>query len=79
MAWDFCTRLAWKLRRRGYAKKAAARLAGFCYLMMLAACGLLGIFFLPDIERYDLISGAGAGTAGTRPGTVLSAVSGIRR
>lgn len=79
MSWNFCTKLAAKLRRHGYAKKAAARLAGFCCLMMAAACGLLGIFFVPDEELFEPISGTGRKPAGTRTGTFLPAVFAIRR
>ena len=80
MSWNFCTKLARKLRRIGYAeKKLAARLAGFCCLMMAAACGLLGIFFGPDKELYEPYSCAGRDGTGPRPGTLLPAVFIIRR
>ena len=80
MSWNFCTKLARKIRRYGYAnKKLAARLSGFCCLMMAAACGLLGIFFVPDREWYETVSGAGTGSTGPRTGTLLPAVFIIRR
>jgi len=79
MSWNFCTKLARKVRRFGYAKRAAARLSCFCSLMMAAACGLLGVFFIPDKELYEPVSGAGRDCTGPRPGTLLPAVFIIRR
>jgi len=78
MSWNFRTKLARKLRRLGYAKKIAARIAAFSHLMMLTACGLLGIFFVPEKELFEPMSGAGK-REGSRPGTFTPAVSAIRR
>lgn len=79
MSVSFCTQLAFEFRCFGASKNAAARLAGFCCLMILAACGLFGIFFVPDKEMYETIPGAGTVTAGSRTGTMLPALFSIRR
>jgi hypothetical protein len=79
MSVSFCTQLELEFRRFGSAKKAAVRLAGFCCLVMLAAYGLLGIFFLSDNELPESIPGAGTVTAGSRTGTIMPALFAIRR
>lgn len=79
MSWNFCTRVARKMRRIGYARKAAARFAKSCYLLMLTACGLLGLFFIFPAELHEPIAIAGKSDAGTRYGLSLPATFAIRR
>ena len=76
---DFCTRVARKLKRLGYAKEAATRIAKSCYLLMLTACGLMGLFFIIPQELFEPITGAGTMQADARPGLFSSAVSASRR
>ncbi len=44
MSLDFCTRTTRKLRKLGYEKKVARRIAKFCYISMTFTCGLFGLF-----------------------------------
>jgi hypothetical protein len=76
---NFCTRVARKLRRLGYAKKTAARFAKFFYLSMITTCGLFGLFFSLPRELFEPMPGAGMGREGSRPGTFLPATFVIRR
>jgi hypothetical protein len=76
---NFCTRVARKIRRLGYARKTASRFAKFFYVSMITTCGLFGLFFIIPHELFELISGAGMRREGSRPGTFLPAVFIIRR
>jgi hypothetical protein len=69
----FCTRVARKLRRLGYARKTAARLAKFFYVTMITLCGLFGLFFDIPEELYEPMPGAGVEREGSRPGSFLPA------
>ena len=76
---NFCTRVARKFRRLGIARKEAARIAKFCYVSMITACGLMGLFFSIPQELFEPITGAGTMHADARPGLFSSAVSASRR
>ncbi len=76
---NFCTRVARKLRRLGYAKKAAARLARIFYVLMLVTCGLMGLFFIIPQELHEPISITGKMHADTRYGLFSSANVALRR
>ena len=75
----FCTRVARKMRRIGYAKKAAIRFARTCYLLMLTACGLMGLFLIFPAELHGSVAIAGTGTAGSRGGFFSPALFSKRR
>jgi len=75
----FCTRVARKLRRLGYARKVASRFAKIFQVMMVLACGLMGLFFILPRELFAPIAPAGNMHAGTRYGLFLPARSLIRR
>ncbi len=76
---NFCTRVALKLQRLGYAKKVAARFAKFFYVSMITTCGLFGLFFVIPQELFEPIAIAGKIHADTRYGTLLPATFIIRR
>jgi len=76
---NFCTRVARKLRRLGYAKKAAARFARIFYVLMLIACGLMGLFFIIPRELFEPITIAGRMHADARNGLFSSANFALRR
>ena len=76
---NFCTRVARKLRRLGYARKTASWFAKFFYVSMITTCGLFGLFFIIPDELFEPISGAGMRREGSWPGTLLPAVFIIRR
>ncbi|MFZ1127913.1 hypothetical protein [Methanoregula sp.] len=78
MTLDFCTRTTRKIRKLGYEKKVARRIAKFCYLSMTFTCGLFGLFERQKAPIY-LITGFGIHAAGARAGTVSPALSLIRR
>ena len=44
MPLDFCTRITRKIRKFGYEKKVARRLAKFFASLMAFTCGLFGLF-----------------------------------
>ena len=67
---NFCTRVARKLQRLGYAKKVAARFAKFFYVSMITTCGLFGLFFVIPQELFEPIAIAGKIHADTRYGTL---------
>jgi hypothetical protein len=50
MTINFCTRTAWRIRKLGYARKAAARYAGFFYIFMLSVCGIIGAMLCPSLK-----------------------------
>ena len=76
---NFCTRVARKIRRLGYARKTASRFAKFFYVSMITTCGLFGLFFVIPQELFEPIAIAGKMHADTRYGTLLPAVFIIRR
>ncbi|MGA7798881.1 hypothetical protein [Methanoregula sp.] len=76
---NFCTRVARKIRRLGYAKKVAARFAKFFYVSMITTCGLFGLFFVIPQELFEPIAIVGQIHADTRYGTLLPATFIIRR
>jgi len=78
MIQDFCTRTTRKLRKLGYEKKVARRIAKFCCLSMTFTCGLLGLFESVKAQIF-LIACSGMHAAGARAGTVSPAFSLIRR
>jgi hypothetical protein len=78
MTLDFCTRTTRKIRKLGYEKKVARRIAKFCYLAMTFTCGLFGLFERQKAPIY-LIACSGMHTAGARAGIVSPASSLIRR
>jgi len=75
----FCMTVTRKIRRLGYAKKAAARIAKSCYLLMLTACGLMGLFFIIPQELFEPITSAGRMHADARSGLFSSANFALRR
>lgn len=78
MSLDFCTRVTRKVAKLGYEKKAARRIAQFCYLAMTFTCGLFGLF-LGDNAPINLIAGSGTmHPAAARAGTCSPASSLIR-
>ena len=79
MSLNFCTKLGWKLRKLGYAPKAAARLARGCQFLMAFACGLLGLYSIASREMSGTITGAGQMRADSRAGLLLSADVALRR
>jgi hypothetical protein len=78
MSVDFCTRTTRKLRKLGYEKKVARRIAKFCYLSMTFTCGLFGLFERQKASIW-LITCSGIHAAGARAGIVSLASSCIRR
>jgi hypothetical protein len=76
---NFCTRVARKLRRLGYARKTASRFAKCFYVSMITTCGLFGLFFSIPRELFEPTAIAGKMHADTRYGTLLPAVFIIRR
>ena len=79
MSLNFCTKLGWKLRKLGYERKAAARLARGCQFLMAFACGLLGLYSIAARELSGTMTGAGQMRADARAGLLLSADSALRR
>jgi outer membrane protease len=79
MSLNFCTKVGWKIRKIGYAPKAAARLARGCQFLMAFACGLLGQYSIASWEMSGTITGAGQIRADARAGLLLSADSALRR
>lgn len=71
---NFCKAVGRKLRRLGFARKAAARIAKCFSVIMVVTCGLLGLCFVIPRELYEPITGAGMSDADARPGTFFSAV-----
>ena len=53
---NFCTRVARKIRRLGYARKTASRFAKFFYVSMITTCGLFGLFFVIPQELFEPIA-----------------------
>jgi hypothetical protein len=78
MSLDFCTRTTRKLRKIGYEKKVARRIAKFCYISMMFTCGLFGLFLRVKAPIYLIIC-SGMHAAGARAGIVSPASSFIRR
>ncbi|MFZ1127111.1 hypothetical protein [Methanoregula sp.] len=79
MTLNFCTKVRRKLRKLGYARKAAARIARCCQFLMVFACGLLGMYSIASPELYGACAGAGTVPADPRAGLILSADSALRR
>lgn len=59
MALNFCTKLAWKARRLGYERRAAARVARSCQFLMAFACGLLGLYSIASPVIHGISAGDG--------------------
>ena len=59
MTLNFCTKVRRSLRKLGYARKAAARIARGCQFLMVFACGLLGMYSIASPELYGACAGAG--------------------
>jgi hypothetical protein len=78
MPLTFCTKVTRKITKIGYPKKAARGFAKTCFVLMTLTCGLFGLFEKEKAPIY-LIAGAGVRSAGARAGTLLSAISSIRR
>jgi hypothetical protein len=79
MLHHFCTTAARKLRRIGYAAKAALRFARIFSVILASVCGLMGVFFCDREELYQPIAGAGRLHADARSGSFLSAAAALRR
>jgi hypothetical protein len=79
MTLNFCTRTARKIRRLGYARKAAARYAGLFYIFMLLVRGIMGPMNVPSQVMLYRITGSGEMSAGARAGSASPAFSGIHR
>jgi len=59
MALKFCTKLGWKLRKLGYERKAAARLARGCQFLMAFACRLMGVYSIASPDMHGVSAGDG--------------------
>jgi len=79
MSLNFCTKVGHKIRRLGYAPKAAARIARCCQFLMTFACGLMGLYSIASPEIHGAPAGAGTVPAETRAGLLLSADVALRR
>ena len=78
MTLKFCTKVGRKLRKLGYARKVAARIARGCQFLMAFACGLLGLYSMASPEMFGTITGAGMMRADARAGLLLSADAALR-
>jgi len=67
------------MRRRGDAKKAAARFAGIFRILMAILGGLVGVLFKIPEELSEPTAIAGKEHTGPRQGTLLPAVFAIPR
>lgn len=75
----FCSMVEQKLRRIGYAAKAALRFARIFSVLFASICGLMGVFFCSEQELPEPITGAGKLHADARSGSFLSAAAALRR
>jgi len=50
MTEDFCKRTARRIRKFGYAPKAAVRISRFCYVSMVSVCGVMGAMLDPSMK-----------------------------
>ena len=79
MSLNFCTKLAWKARKMGYERRAAARVARSCQFLMAFACGLLGIYGIATLGIHGVPAGAGTGSSGSRAGLLFFEDVALRR
>jgi hypothetical protein len=75
---NFCTTVARKLRRLGFAAQAAARFSRIFYVIMVTLFGLMGFFFCIPKELFEPITGAGKLHADARSGFFLSVAAALR-
>ena len=78
MTWNFCTRMARRIRLLGYAPKRAIWLAGFFFLSLLSFCAAVGLLTSPTKELYGWNTGSGKSPAGARAGSGLPDFFGLR-
>jgi len=78
MTGNFCTLIARRLRRLGYAPKRAIWFAGFFFFSMLSFCVAVGLL-ISSTEGVDgWITGSGKYPSGARAGSRLPDFFGLR-
>ena len=79
MTGNFCTLIARRLRRLGYAPKSAIWLTGFFFFSMLSFCAAVGLLIVPPEGVDGWITGSGKYPSGARAGRESPDFFGLRR
>ncbi|MGA2912129.1 MAG: hypothetical protein ABSE07_01285 [Methanoregula sp.] len=73
MTRDFCTDTSRKIRKFGYARKPAIRLARVILSLQVSVCGLMGVYELLSQVENNRNAGSGKWFSGARAGIVSPA------
>jgi hypothetical protein len=79
MQHEFCTRLTAKIRRLGYARHEAERLAGFLVSSMTLVCAVMEVLSVPGLAVWEWIDRLAVCAAEPFDVTVLPAACSIQR